>query len=41
MKMRGVNKSSSAMLTSTFRGVFREDRARGSEVLNLMFTGRR
>jgi len=41
MKMRGVNKSSSVMVTSTLRGVFRDDRARGAEVLNLMLNGRR
>ena len=41
MKMRGVNKSCSAMVTSTFRGAFRDDRAQGAEVLNLMLSSRR
>ncbi len=41
MKMRGVKKSCSTMVTSTVRGVFREDRAQGSEVLNLIFNSRR
>lgn len=41
MKMRGVNKSSSVMVTSTLRGAFRDDRAQGAEVLNLMLNGRR
>lgn len=41
MKMRGVNKSNSQMLTSTFRGAFRDDRGQGAEVLNLMLQSRR
>lgn len=41
MKMRGVNKSSSVMLTSTLRGAFREDRAQGAEVMNLILNSRR
>ena len=41
MKMRGVNKSSSVMVTSTLRGAFRDDRAQGAEVLNLMLNSRR
>jgi GTP cyclohydrolase I len=41
MKMRGVNKSGSRMVTSTLRGSFREDRAVGSEVLNLIFNSSR
>jgi len=41
MKMRGVNKSSSTMLTSTLRGIFQTDRTQGSEVLNLMMNSRR
>jgi len=41
MKMRGVNKSGSTMVTSTLRGAFREDQAQGSEVLNLIFNSRR
>ena len=41
MNMRGVNKSSSLMLTNTLRGVFQRDRAHGSEVLNLMMNSRR
>ena len=41
MKMRGVNKSSSVMVTSTLRGAFRDDRAQGAEVLNLMSNSRR
>ena len=41
MKMRGVNKSASVMLTSTLRGAFRDDRAQGAEVLNLMLNSRR
>jgi len=41
MKMRGVNKSSSVMVTSTLQGVFRDDRAQGSEVLNLILNSRR
>ena len=41
MKMRGVNKLSSVMLTSTLRGLFREDRVQGSEVLNLILNSRR
>ena len=41
MKMRGVNKSSSVMVTSTVRGAFRDDRAQGAEVLNLMLNSRR
>ena len=41
MKMRGVNKSSSVMLTSTLRGAFREDRVQGAEVLNLIMNSRR
>jgi GTP cyclohydrolase I len=41
MKMRGVNKTSSTMVTSTVRGAFRDDRAIGAEVLNLMFNCRR
>jgi GTP cyclohydrolase I len=41
MKMRGVNKSSSVMVTSTFRGAFRDDRAQGSEVLKLMLNSGR
>ena len=41
MKMRGVHKSSSVMVTSTVRGDFRADRAQGAEVLNLMLNSRR
>jgi GTP cyclohydrolase I len=41
MKMRGVNKSGSEMVTSTLRGAFRENQAQGSEVLNLIFNSRR
>ena len=41
MKMRGVNKSSSVMVTSALRGAFRDDRAQGAEVLNLIFNSRR
>jgi GTP cyclohydrolase I len=41
MKMRGVNKSCSVMVTSTLRGAFRDDRAQGGEVLNLIFNSRR
>jgi len=41
MKMRGTNKSSSVMVTSTFRGAFRDDRAQGAEVLNLMLNSHR
>ena len=41
MKMRGVNKSSSVMVTSTLRGAFRDDRVQGAEVLNLMLNSRR
>jgi GTP cyclohydrolase I len=41
MKMRGVNKSGSVMVTSTLRGAFRDDRAQGAEVLNLMLNSRR
>lgn len=41
MKMRGVNKSSSVMVTSALRGVFRDDRAQGAEVLNLILNSRR
>ena len=41
MKMRGVNRSSSVMVTSTLRGAFRDDRAQGAEVLNLMLNSRR
>ena len=41
MKMRGVNKSGSSMVTSTLRGAFREDHAKGSEALNLIFNSRR
>jgi GTP cyclohydrolase I len=41
MKMRGVNKFGSRMVTSTLRGSFREDRALGSEVLNLIFNSSR
>ena len=41
MKMRGVNKSGSQMVTSTLRGAFRDDRAQGAEVLNLMMNARR
>ena len=41
MKMRGVNKSSSVMLTSTLRGAFRDDRAIGAEVLSLIMNSRR
>jgi GTP cyclohydrolase I len=40
MKMRGACKSSSVMVTSTLRGVFRDDRASAAEVLNLIFSGR-
>ena len=41
MKMRGVNKSSSVMVTSALRGAFRDDRAQGAEVMNLIFNCRR
>lgn len=41
MKMRGVNKSSSVMVTSTLRGSFRDEPARGTDVLNLIFNSRR
>jgi GTP cyclohydrolase IA len=41
MKMRGVSKSSSVMLTSTLRGAFRDDRAVGAEVLSLIMNSRR
>lgn len=41
MKMRGVNKSSSVMVTSSLRGAVRDDRAQGAEVLNLIFNSRR
>jgi GTP cyclohydrolase I len=41
MKMRGVNKPSSVMVTSSLRGAFRDDRAQGAEVLNLIFNSRR
>lgn len=41
MKMRGVKKSSSVMVTSTLRGAFRDDRVQGAEVLNLMLNSRR
>jgi GTP cyclohydrolase IA len=41
MKMRGVNKSSSVMVTSTLRGRFRDDRAEGAEVLNFILNTRR
>ena len=41
MKMRGVNKTGSVMVTSTLRGTFREDKTQGSEVLNLIFNSRR
>jgi GTP cyclohydrolase I len=40
MKMRGVNKSSSVMVTSALRGVFRDDFAQGAEVLNLILNSR-
>lgn len=36
MKMRGVQKSGSSMVTSTVRGEFRRNSAMGAEVLNLM-----
>ena len=41
MKMRGVNKPASQMITSTLRGAFRDDREQGAEVLNLIFNSRR
>ena len=40
LKMRGVTRSSSVMITSTFRGAFRDDRAQGGEVLNLLLSRR-
>lgn len=41
MKMRGVKNSGSAMLTSTLRGILREDRAQGAELLNIMLATKR
>lgn len=41
MKMRGVNQSHSLMVTSTLRGAYRDDRAQGAEVLNLILNTRR
>jgi GTP cyclohydrolase I len=40
MKMRGVSKPHSAMLTSALRGVFKEDAATRSEVMQLMTKAR-
>jgi len=41
MKMRGVSKSCSVMMTSALRGLFREDRAQGNDVVNLILNTRR
>lgn len=41
MKMRGVNKAGSTMVTSDMRGCFRTDRTQGAEVLSLMLQSRR
>ena len=41
MKMRGVRKGCSTMITSTLRGDFREDVSLGTEVLNLIHQFRR
>ncbi|HEX8522559.1 MAG TPA: GTP cyclohydrolase I [Tepidisphaeraceae bacterium] len=40
MKMSGVNKNSSVTVTSTARGLFRDNRLVGDEVLNLMLQSR-
>lgn len=41
MKMRGVNKTRSTMLTTALRGSFKADRAFGAEVISLMYYSRR
>lgn len=41
MKMRGVRKGASTMVTSTLRGQFRDDPSLGAEVLNLINQSRR
>lgn len=40
MRMRGVNKQNSVMVTSSLRGVFRDDAACRAEIMHLIFNGR-
>jgi len=40
MKMRGINKSGAAMLTSAFRGCFADDAQRRGDLMNMLNLGR-